>query len=162
ALNDLSGGLINPPPAGGEPSGRDLDRETPHDAVLDPPDSSLQALGALFPGCHAGEETPSEFRRPWLWPAKDNQGDPVPSEFSLAPASPYHSTQNATVLMTSSPGDNPTRSDFEHAKNEQDTIKIASSHLPQGKHLGDPVDYTSYVVAQLTRKQPGTIANFNL
>src|SRR5205823_2781157 len=50
---------------------------------------------------------------------------------------------------------------FEHATDEQETRQIAKKHLPT-RHLGDPVNYASYVVARLTRTDPGEVANFNL
>jgi hypothetical protein len=100
--------------------------------------------------------------RPWKWPDKDNQGDPVPSEQPLSPASPFVSSNDATVLIGGAAGNAATRSALESSPSEAETIHRATAHLPHGEHLGDPVDYTGYVIAWLTRDHPNAIANFNL
>jgi hypothetical protein len=161
-LNDLSGGLHAAPQTATEPSGRDRDPITPHDVVTDPP-GFVSALihGALNNNCGA-REAPSEFIRPWLFPTRDNQSDIIPSEHPDAPASPYKAMQDATALMGGLPGNPGVRGQLEGSPNEATTIKVATAHLPLSETLGDPVDYTGYVVARLTRNDPGNIANFNL
>jgi hypothetical protein len=49
-------------------------------------------------------------------------------------------------------------------QNEAQTISIAATLLPAGEHLGDPKDFTTYLVARLTRDKldPATITNFSL
>jgi hypothetical protein len=162
SLNDLSGGL-HTPPIGAEPSGDDLNHVYPIEVVRDPPTAGSEILDELREiGC-VSDESPSEYQRPWLWPARDNQGNPVPSEPpSSAPASPYRSGQDALVLMGNSPGINTVRHEYESARTEKETLRVSHAHLPLGEHMGDPIDYTAYVVAWLTREDPGKIANFNL
>lgn len=182
-------GGLNIPPTMLEPSGSDLDNTYPHDVVVDPmsalnathidpsnlTSSSLDPTGVLTSlivnhlikpckkeGDTAGE-IPSEFLRPWLWPSNDNTGDIVPSETTInAPASPYKSMQDVTALMGNVPGNVTARNHFESATNESDTIQYIQQHLPHGEYLGDPIDYTAYVIAWLTRDNPQNIANFNL
>jgi hypothetical protein len=162
SLNDLSGGL-HAPPLSMEPSGKDKDEVFPIDVVIDPPSALTKIIDVLHDmHCHS-KETPSEYQRPWLWPAMDNDGDPVPSELPLSfPASPYRAGQDVSALMGTSPGINSVRKEFENAQKEHDTLNIAHTHLPHDEHMGDPIDYTAYVVACLTRDNPDQIANFNL
>jgi len=162
ALDDISGGLV-PSHQGSEPSGHDRDPGYPHDAVVDPPSLLNFLLRQDFAvPCSSAGEAPSEFASPWLWPAKDHGGDDVPSEAPLTPASPYVASQDAPVLMGGAPGSNVARSAYQAATSESDTLAASAAHLPAGEHLGDPVDYTAYVVAWLTRDHPADIANFNL
>ncbi|HEX8106207.1 MAG TPA: hypothetical protein VF516_00705, partial [Kofleriaceae bacterium] len=161
ALSDPSGGL-HMPAAGTEPSGRDRDRTTPHEVVVDPQGWVASAIHQALNNVCGASEAPSEFLRPWKWPDKDNQGDMVPSEQPLSPASPYVASNDATVLIGGAAGNAAVRTALEHCHNEAETIKQATAHLPHGEHLGDPVDYTGYVIAWLTRDTPGEIANFNL
>jgi hypothetical protein len=100
--------------------------------------------------------------RPWLWPAFDNQDNPVPNELPLNFSGPYASGEDASVLLGRSAGHSSARTAFESAANEQQTIAAAAEHLPRGEHLGDPIDYSAYVVAWLTRERPHGVANFNL
>ncbi len=167
ALADPLGGLKPEPLAGTERSGGDPDeRPLPRDVVTD----AQASLGAFIDwvrgvSCGAGD-TPSEFMRPWLWPDKDNENRDVLTEGHTIWASPFRAPQDATVLFTPAPGDATARHDLAQAKNENETIQIARDHLRHGRHLGDPVDYSGYVVAQLTRDpagpNPPPPANFNL
>src|ERR1700693_4330226 len=175
-LNDLSGGLlsgISGNPAVTTPtveqSGSDRDQEIyPKNVVVDPPGYIEQAINSLLQiGFHVdrtcgASETPSEFRRPWQWPDLDEQGDPVPSEFLHGRASPYKSGQDALELISTVHGDAKARAAFEAAGSEQITRSVTQSFLPKGLNLGSPVDYSAYLIARLTRNDPGAIANFNL
>lgn len=168
ALADPKGGLPVPPaPTGSEPSGVGevtIGRPPayPHDVVTDPQSWLASSIDSMRGIACGPSEAPSEFVRPWLWPQLDNQGDFVGTESPITAASPHRAPQDATVLMTGAPGNKAARKDFESAQSEADTIRFASQHLPNQEHLGDPVDYTAYVVARLTRDDPGDIANFNL
>jgi hypothetical protein len=163
ALGDLDGGLTLPATPN-EPSGSDLDNVFPIDVVNDPQGFLSNAIHQVLNNTCGAAEAPSEFLRPWLWPARDNQGDVVPSEFKPTEASPYHSLQDCTAIMGGLPGNAAARNDYEKAQKEDDTISASTTHLPHGETLGDAVDYTSYVVARLTRDNLSTkeITNFNL
>jgi hypothetical protein len=163
ALDDFGGGLQVPPVTHTEPSGQPPSKDPtyPRDVVVDPPSSVASAIGDLR-GSQCGScDMPSEYMRPWQWPQKDDENDLVPSELPLSYAGPYAPLQDATVLLGHSPGDAGARAAFAGCENEAATIQTANMLLPAGKHLGDPVDYTAFVVASLTRTAP-TIVNFNL
>jgi hypothetical protein len=170
ALEDPSGlldpkGALKPVPLGSEPSGSNS-RPYPQDVVTDPPTLLTTIVHFLMKTpCASRTEEPSEFLRPWRWPESDNEGDLVQNELPAfrSVASPYRSKQDATVLMNSTPGDYNARNAFENAKSEFETIQLTLQHLPE-ETLGDPVDYTGYLVAKLTRDdlKPEEIANFNL
>ncbi len=175
-INDLSGGLlsdigVNPPVVTPttESSGSDRDQDVwPKNVVVDPPEFIEQAINALLQigfqvdrTCGA-DETPSEFRRPWRWPDVDEQGDPEESEFILSRASPYKAGQDALEVLSHAHGDAQARAAFEQAMSEQQTQKAIHDFLPKGANLGSPIDYTAYVIAKLTRTDPGSIANFDL
>ena len=163
ALGDPDGGLT--PATISDPSGQPK-TGFPKDVVLDPPNFITSIFAQLF---HIGSpavngEFPSEFTRPWRWPDTDNQGDPVNIEHPQNAAGAFTAGQNSTALFGSSPGSPEARKRFEEAQNEAQTIRAAIDLLPQGKHLGDPMDYTAWVVANLTRDgiDPSQIVNFNL
>jgi hypothetical protein len=164
ALNDPAGGLsaanLSPDPSGkGE-------RTFPKDVLLDPPNAISQIFSEIFKaGAPAvNGELPSEFTRPWRWPDKDNQGDTVNTEWPLSVPGPYAAPANATVLFAGAPGSPTARAKFEASGSEAETNDLARSLLRLGQHLGDPQDYSAYVIASLTRKtvDPAKVANFNL
>jgi hypothetical protein len=173
ALADPFGGLHTLPltTMPEEPSGSDVDRTFPHGPVTDDPSTLIQfiieALGKL--PCASDPRIPSEFRRPWLWPDHNNDATVTKTERSAADhdgftgASPYVKLQDVGTLLSSMPGDQDARDQLETAKNEAETIELVLRLLKEGKHLGDPVDYAAYVVAELTREDGDAApANFNL
>lgn len=163
ALDDLSGGIITPAPTATEPSGANRSRRLPKEAVVDDP-SLVSVLSALpIGGSCTGSRTPSAFLRPWAYPQRNLDGTPVRTEPGTVPRlSPYPAPLDATVLTAPQAGSATAREAFEKAQSEQDTLAAQTSHLPQGRNLGGPIDFTGYVVAKLTRDEPGEIANFNL
>lgn len=167
SLNDLSGGLGGTTVPTSEPSGHNMEREYPHEVVEDASSTITTMINAaLSKTCGDATTAPSEFTRPWRFPSENDAGQTVPFESPLTVASPYNAPQDATVLMGASPGNNAARQKFEGAQNEQETIALAHSLIDAGTHLGDPVDYSSYLMAYLTRTNAGQstrpIANFNL
>ncbi|MEV4757177.1 hypothetical protein AB0J86_18970 [Micromonospora sp. NPDC049559] len=162
ALNDLSGGLIVPPegPAS-EPSGAERSLRAPREAVVDKEDAVLAAGGIPITNPCAGGPAPSAFVRPWLFPLRNLAQQPVDIERTSTRLSPYPSLTDATALIAPLAGDPGARADFEQAGSEQETVQAQNNHLPL-RTLGGPVDFTGYVVARLTRDDPGTIPNFNL
>ena len=163
ALDDLDGGLHIPPMTMTEPSGSAGSQNFPIDVVLDPPGTLSAEIDTHLRHIICGAtETPSEFMRPWLWPDVDNDGHRVPREQPLSQAGPYRTGQDVTDLMGNVAGDARARKDFESSGSEAETIRIAQTGLPLGKHLGDPIDYTCYVIAKLTRNDLQNPANFNL
>jgi hypothetical protein len=167
SLNDFSGGLGGSPTPASEPSGHDVSREFPRDVVQDPNNFVTGLINAaLSKTCNGQTIGPSEFTRPWRYPLANDAGASVPIESPMSVASPYKSHQDATVLMGGSPGNNAARAAFEKAKSEGETIQLSHALIDKGTHLGDPVDYSAYVMAHLTRDHAGDadhpITNFNL
>ena len=161
ALNDLDGGLFLPP-VPSENSGWNIDPNFPFDVVTDPQGLVSGMINQLLNRNCGAAEAPSEFLRPWLWPAKDNQGDPVPSERKLTKGSPYAAGQDCMVFMGGLTGAAATRDDYESAKSEAETMAKNAAHIPAGQTLGDAVDFTSYMIGKLTRDNPIIKANFNM
>ena len=165
ALGDPNGGLtadiLSP-----DPSGRP-NTEYPKDVLIDPPNFISDMFREIFTGSGppaVNRELPSEFTRPWRWPGTDNEGDVVNVELPQSPGGPFVAGMDGNALFRDMPGSRVARDEFEAAKNEAETIRAATRLLPQGLHLGDPRDYTAYVVATLTRAglKLDKVVNFNL
>ncbi|MDQ1650873.1 MAG: hypothetical protein QOI35_73, partial [Cryptosporangiaceae bacterium] len=165
ALDDLSGGIGQPQPAGAEPSGRDRRRTVPKEVVVDTPETIWPNAGlrALFSstGIPPGQN-PSEFQRPWQYPALNEDGSLVATEPGQVQLSPYTAGTDATAMIAVTPGDNNARARFEAARSEQETLAIQADVLARNQNLGSPIDFAGYVIAKLTRDNPGPIPNFNL
>ena len=164
ALQTLDGGLNSSTAIPGtESSGQDKNQQLPLDVVVDPPGWLESQINQSLQDPWSTTEAPSEFLRPWKFPTTNNNGAAVPPELQSAPAGPFVSGQDATILMNASPGDNAVRAAFEGSGSPEQTIEIATTNLPV-KHLGDAVDFTAYMIARLTRAEKGLskIANFNL
>jgi hypothetical protein len=163
ALSDPDGG-VTPGMVSIDPSGRPR-TGFPKDVMLDPP-SAISGFAEMVTagGLVVNGEYPSEFTSPWLWPARDNQTDAIYIELAQSVGGPFIAGMNATALFGASPGTANARNQFENAQNEGQTISIAATLLPAGEHLGDPKDFTTYLVARLTRDNldPATITNFSL
>ena len=166
-LNDPTGGLLGDLPLQGtEPSGVDRDEVYPRDVVSDP-QSSIPTIPSAIVTLFDNDEGCSEFTRPWLFPIFDNSGRRVPTEYPRigAAASPYRSGQDAYDLMMFTPGDGQFMADLEDeikSGSANQTVNIVTAGLKNNKHLGDPSEYSAYVIAKLTRDKPDKIVNFNL
>lgn len=160
ALGDPDGGLT-PATLSTDPSGLSA-TVYPKDVLLDPPNAISTIFAAIKSGGTAPVQLPSEFTRPWRWPAKDNEGNTVNVEMPSSAPGPYVTGMDATALFGAMPGSTAARTQFEGSCNEAETIRLALSLLGLGQHLGDPQDYTAYLVAKLTRNNPDDVANFNL
>jgi hypothetical protein len=164
ALNDFDGG-VTPATLSNDPSGKPK-TGYPKDVLVDPPNAISAIFNDIFKigAPPVNGEFPSEFTRPWRFPEKDNQGNTVNVENHQNTAGPFVAGMDATALFGSAPGTPAARTKFETAKNEKETIAAALSFLPLGQHLGDPKDYTAYVIATLTRNglDPVRLVNFNL
>ena len=164
ALQTMDGGLnASTTVPGSEPSGHDKNQMLPLDVVMDQASWLQNKMNQALQDPWSPTSAPSEFLRPWKFPLTNNAGAPVPSELQLAPASPFVSGQDATILMNSAPGDNAVRALFEGSASPEQTIAIATTNLPE-KHLGDPVDFSAYIIAKLTRDgtDAAKLPNFNL
>jgi hypothetical protein len=158
ALNSPDGFATAPLPFD-EKSG--TDRAYPRAVVTDPQSVAEQILGYLLPDPSCGQpEAPSEYLRPWKYPEQDNAGDTVGWEAGLTASGPWTQGQDARVLMNHIPGDPTARIAYEKAHTPDETDQVSTAQLPGGHHLGDPVDYGTYVVSKLT--SGGQMPDFNL
>jgi hypothetical protein len=161
-LNDLRGGMTDTPLFLSEGSGVDRQETYPLDVVTDPR-SSMPGISNTISSLFDNGEGISEFTRPWQWPQYDNEGHSIPTEYPrIVIASPYRSGQDAYALMADAPGDQAFRENLEKSRSALETINVVDSGLHANTLLGDPSDYSAYIIAKLTRDNPGTIANFNL
>jgi hypothetical protein len=164
ALGDPDGG-ITPGTISSDPSGT-KDERYPRDVVLDPKAFVSSIINDIikFGAPEVNGEIPSEFTRPWRFPQKDNQGDNVNVENRANFPGPFTVGMNANSLFGSSPGTPLARERLESAPDETETIRRVISLFGSGQHLGDPQDYTAYLISRLTRNnlKLDEIANFNL
>lgn len=173
ALGTPDGGLTPAETFSADPSGMGgpfaaLRPNYPRDVLVDPPNLFTVIVNTIFDiGTPAGNgEFPSEFSRPWRFPLKDEEGDPVNIERPATAPGPFVGGQDANALFGAAPGSQAARDALAKAKSELETIEALKAHLPLGEHLGDPQDYAAYVIASLTRDPqpdaPEKIVNFNL
>ena len=164
ALGDFNGGLT-PGTSSTDPSGSSK-AGFPRDVLLDPPNAVSAIINEIFRigAPEVNGQIPSEFTRPWRFPEKDNQGNVVGVEHPASMAGPFTSGMGPTALLGGSPGSPLARSQFESATSEDQTLQRARDLLPIGQHLGDPQDYSAYVIARLTRTDIDVtqLPNFNL
>jgi len=164
ALGDPDGGLT-PAALSTDPSGRP-ESGFPRDVVMDPPNLVSDIINEIF---RAGApsvngEIPSEFTRPWRFPSTDNQGNTVNVEHPQTVPGPFVAGMDANALFGAMPGSKAARDQLEGAQSEAETLAAVVTLLKTGLHLGDPQDYTAYVIASLTRNNLNfdDIPNFNL
>jgi len=134
--------------------------------VLDPKNAVSSIINDIFSigAPEVAGELPSEFTRPWRFPLTDNQGDAISIERPSNVPGPFTAGMNANALFGSAPGTKVARDLLESAKNEIETIRFVISLLGSGQHMGDPRDYSAYLMAKLTRTnlKLNEIPNFNL
>jgi hypothetical protein len=168
ALDDPDGGLISGTAIlSGDPSGQPK-TPFPKDVLLDPPTLMTQILSGTSSDRQGpppvNGQLPSEFTRPWRFPELDNEEDVVNTELPASVAGPFVAGMDANALFAEMPGSEIAHERFQSARNEAETIRAATTLLPRGLHLGGPLDYTAYIVAQLTRANLPLedVVNFNL
>jgi hypothetical protein len=174
AALDSADGNGTAPPNPDEQSGRlpgqdfSADPSFPRDVVGDQFSVIANAvLHTIDKSVFCGRPTqPSEFLRPWAYPLTNEAGNsPVPGELTASHAGPWLQGQTARALLQPADGSAGARTHFEHASTPDETESQCSAHLPKGEHLGNPIDYSLYVVGQLTTSpDPDTPAlpDFNL
>lgn len=152
-----------------EPSGRakaadewEVDRAFPRQSMMDPAPQINQAIGPLGLSVPAvpGGEAYSHWVIPWKYPDTDLAGDRIGWEPDLAHAGPWNQGALATDLFNRADTDLTAAARFERAKTPEDTSKACKELFPQGAHLGNPVDYSLYLVHQLGGGVE--VPNFNL
>lgn len=158
-----------------EPSGRQsstskfgLDPAYPRNVVRDD-ESLVSAFGPTGDFKYAGDGsqvfTASEWLAPWRYPLTNQAGDGVPQEGAATHVGPYVAGDNSTVLLSALAGDETARSNLEDAATPNETFQVLDALLQQDKHLGGPVDYSTYLVSAMLRDQGMEefgVADFNL
>jgi hypothetical protein len=164
-----------------EPSGRltntssfGIDLAYPRNIVRDHPADVAQfdlvsALGLTGPLKYAGdagaEFKASEWIAPWRYPLQNQAGQPVAQEGAAAHVGPYSAGDKSTVLLPGTIGDNGARSDLEESRSSEQTFNALDRLLTQNRHLGGPVDYTTYLVGRMIDERANAefgVADFNL
>ena len=164
-----------------EPSGRfsatsshDLDPAYPRNVVRDHPGdvSRPDLVGALgltsemqYAGDAGQEFKPSEWIAPWRYPLRNQAGQGVPQEGEATHAGPYVAGTDSTVLLSAVAGDAMARDELEQASSPADTFSRLTGLLAQDRHLGAPVDYSTYLVACILRdrdEEDFGVPDFNL
>ncbi len=173
-LNDLAAALASPDgtasalPSFDEPSGRSnpasaygADPAFPRAIIADDPNLIADVIHFFGgdPFCGTTQQ-PSEFLSPWRYPSTNNAGQTNGWEGHLSHPGPYMQGQDARILMNHMPGNDNARTDYENATNPEKTEAVSDTHLPAGEHLGDPVDYSVYLMGRLSNDQ--AIPDFNL
>lgn len=152
-----------------EPSGRltstsrfGLDPAYPRNIVRDHPDdvsdidivSTLGLTGRLrYAGDGGDEFKPSEWVAPWRYPLRNQAGQWVPQEGAAAQVGPYEVGDQSTVLLPGTVGDDNARSRLEEADSPQKTFDVLNEVLAENRHLGGPVDYSTYLVGRMVAER---------
>lgn len=98
------------------------------------------------------DNEPIEYHAPWNYPSSPTE---LPSTF----AGPYASGSLPHILLENHiAGNQGLRSNFEEALTPADTDNISQGNVNAGNHLGDPVNFSAYLIWQLTRTNFSTIA----
>jgi hypothetical protein len=184
---DVGAALDDPFGAGGlgffldEPSGRltstsqaSLDPAYPRNVVRDDPSAISRpdltgALGLTGTMRYAGDGTaelkPSEWIAPWRYPLLNQAGQGVPQEGGETVVGPYTVGTASTVLLSALAGDKAARAALEKAATPDQTLQATHAMLALDKHLGGPVDYSTYLVGCILRDRGKVelgVPDFNL
>jgi hypothetical protein len=164
-----------------EPSGRltsasafGIDPAYPRNIVRDHPGDVpgpdlVAALGLTGPLQYAGdggaEFKPSEWVAPWRYPLQNQAGQWVPQEGAAAHVGPYVVGDQGTALLPGTVGDEDARTVLEKAGSPQETFEALDALLPEDRHLGGPVDYSTYLVGRMVAERGNVefgVPDFNL
>lgn len=97
-----------------------------------------------------------EYHAPWRYPDS-------PTELSPTFAGPYACGELPHVLLDGAiPGDQGLRTQFENSLTPAQTDQISFAAVTPENNLGDPVNFSEYVIWQLTRTDPPKFADWNL
>jgi hypothetical protein len=153
-----------------EPSGRtdslqewSADRAFPRQTVKDTlpqVNQFLSLLGLPVLTGAPGTGDASQWVAPWLYPMSNLAGQRVGWEPDLVHVGPWVQGSMATELIHSRATDLGAARDFEQAESPMATAKACADHLPNDKHLGNPLDYSLYVISRLTAGD--VLPDFNL
>jgi hypothetical protein len=92
---------------------------------------------------------PSAWLAPWRYPERNQAGERVGWEGELTHPGPHIVGEDTSILLARLAGTPAAISTFESAASPAATEKACDTYLPQGEHLGGPVDYSIYLIGQL-------------
>jgi hypothetical protein len=157
-----------------EPSGRakpdaefSADSAYPRQAMRDPVDQVNQSLQPFtfrlpLPEDESyDDDVNSHWVLPWKYPEEDLAGDRIGWEPHRTHVGPWNQGDEAQTLLDSAATDVDAARRFEEATTPDETSDVCSAMLPQGRHLGNPVDYSLYLISRLSRADDDT-PDFNL
>jgi hypothetical protein len=168
-VNDTLGFAL-PIPGFDEPSGRvpgsewDADPAFPRQSVRDtlPEVDQFRALFGLPARPVApGEGEFSQWVAPWKYPQVNLAGQRVGWEAGLTHVGPWKQGATAADLLDSSPTNLAAAARFEQADTPKKTADECAAMLRQDQHMGNPVDYSLYLISKLTKAKT-TLPDFNL
>lgn len=167
AINNVLGFAPAPTVPFDEPSGRakptdewGADPAFPRQTMKDPIPQINQLLAPLGLSLPMGEEKNSHWTMPWRYPNEDLAGDRVGWEPHLTHPGPWLQGARATELFARADTHLGAAQSFESATDETATSQACAAHLPLDQHLGNPIDYSLYLVQRLTNGVD--IPDFNL
>jgi len=153
-----------------EPSGRvkatdewEADRAFPRQSMKDPipqVNQVLAPLGSSIPATLGVGESYSHWVVPWRYPDTDLAGDRIGWEPHLTHVGPWKQGAVTTDLFDRADTDLTAAARFEKATTPEETSAACRDLFPSGAHLGNPVDYSLYLVQRLCANQ--AVPSFNL
>jgi hypothetical protein len=155
-----------------EPSGRpstttewDGDPAYPRQTVTDTVPQLNQFLAMLGLPLLSGppaERKNSQWVAPWRYPDTSLAGTKVGWESPLTHVGPWNQGDTAAQLLASQPTDLAAADALEQANTPEATAAACHAFLPLGEHLGNPLDYSLYLVNNLAFTNVKKIPDFNL
>src|SRR6185503_5250485 len=82
------------------------------------------------------------------YPIRTPGGLLVPREDAPAHVGPFVVGETGTALLTANPGDPSALGAFEKARSPDETAWACHDHLPAGRHMGGPIDYSVYLAVR--------------
>jgi hypothetical protein len=149
-------GFANTVTTFGEPSGRasaadewEVDRAFPRQTMVDAVPQINQFMSTLGLSLVAGPDRPSHWVAPWLYPDRNMAGARIGWEPELCHVGPWRQGVTATALLDGAVTDLGAAARFEAAKSPADTARVCRDLFPVGQHLGNPIDYSLYLIKKL-------------
>lgn len=166
-IDEPSGRLTNTSQFGIDPAyPRNIVRDHPGDVGEPDLVSALGLTAALrYAGDGGAEFKPSEWVAPWRYPLKNQAGQWVAQEGAAAHVGPYVVGDTATVLLPGTIGDDGARHELEQAGSPTETFDVLNDLLADNRHLGGPVDYSTYLVGRMVAERANDefgVPDFNL
>src|SRR4029077_2664575 len=108
----------------------------------------------------AGPDQYSHWVAPWLYPDRNLAGARIGWEPDLSHVGPWLQGASATALLDRADTNLGAAARFEEAKGPAETADACHDLFPHGQHLGNPIDYSLYLIKKLG--DGVEVPNFNL